>query len=153
MREDQIDQAERLETLLQDADLRRRQQAGPEAGTYLSHTHSELGGRFAVAEHRIITGVASPKPPPLPASSPWSGAQPQPGPEPPLGFNNPALDDSTGFSVTPVDPSAASLSAPAAAEQLGDLTSADAPSTVTSGDEEQRVEVRSPPSPDGERDA
>ena len=79
----QEEEQERIARLLQDAELRRREQQ--QAGTYLSHTHSELGGRFALTEHQIIIGVASPAPPPLPASSPWSGAQSQPGIEPPLG--------------------------------------------------------------------
>jgi hypothetical protein len=91
-------QAERRRVLLNDACVREQ------SGTYLSHTHSELGGRFAVAEHQIITGVASPKPPPLPASSPWSGAQPQPGPEPPLSaYDNPALEPSAAPPVEATD--------------------------------------------------
>ena len=34
---EQDEQRDKLQTLLQDADLRRRQQAGPEAGTYLRY--------------------------------------------------------------------------------------------------------------------
>jgi hypothetical protein len=82
--DDPESQVERRRVLHNDADVRRQEQQ--QSGTYLSHTHSETGGRFAVAEHQIITGVASPKPPQLPANSPWSGAQPQPPDEPALGF-------------------------------------------------------------------
>jgi hypothetical protein len=41
-----------------------------DTSTYLSHTHSEVGGRFAVTEHPTITGAVSPAPPPLPTNSP-----------------------------------------------------------------------------------
>jgi hypothetical protein len=91
-------QAERRRVLLQDADVRDR------FGTYLSHTHSELGGRFAVTDHQTITGVVSPSPPPLPANSPWHGSDPVPD-EPPLGYSvdaMPELETSTG--VNPVSP-------------------------------------------------
>jgi hypothetical protein len=75
-----------------------------DTGTYLSHTHSDLGGRFATTEHQTITGVASPAPPPLPANSPWHGSDPVPT-EPPLGFRIDAmseLESSTG--ISPVSP-------------------------------------------------
>jgi hypothetical protein len=42
------------------------------------------GGRFA--QDRVVSG-AEPSVSYPPASSPWSSAQPQPGPEPPLGFS------------------------------------------------------------------
>jgi hypothetical protein len=53
--------------------------------TYLHHTHSELGGRFATTGHETITGIASPAPPPLPPTSPWAGPDPVPD-EPSLGY-------------------------------------------------------------------
>jgi hypothetical protein len=87
MTTDQEEQAERRRVLLNDARVREQ------SGTYLSHTHSELGGRFAVTDHQTITGVVSPAPPPLPANSPWHGRDPVPD-EPPLGYR---IDEMSGF--------------------------------------------------------
>ena len=61
---DQEDQVEKRGTLLNDARVREQSRNG-DTGTYLSHTHSELGGRFAVTNHQTITGIVSPAPPPL----------------------------------------------------------------------------------------
>ena len=100
---DQEDQAERRRILLNDARVR-EQSRNADTGTYLSHTHSELGGRFAVTDHQTITGVVSPAPPPLPSNSPWHGADPVPN-ERPLGFRidaMPELGSPTG--VSPVSP-------------------------------------------------
>jgi hypothetical protein len=46
---DPEDQAERRRVLLNDARVRNqsRNQSNGDTGTYLSHTHSEVGGRFA----------------------------------------------------------------------------------------------------------
>jgi hypothetical protein len=95
---DQEDQAEKRRTLFNDARVREQSRDGDTGSTYLSHTHSELGGRFAVTEHQIITGAVSPSPPPLPANSPWHGSDPVPD-EPPLGYRvdaMPELETSTG---------------------------------------------------------
>jgi hypothetical protein len=81
---DQEDQAEKRRVLINDACVREQSRNG-DTGTYLSHTHSELGGRFALTEHQTITGVVSPAPPPLPVNSPWHGSDPVPD-EPPLGY-------------------------------------------------------------------
>src|SRR6516165_9347931 len=94
---DPEDQNERRRVLLNDARVREQSRNG-DTGTYLSHTHSELGGRFAVTNHQTITGVVSPAPPPLPSNSPWHGADPVPD-EPPLGYRidaMPELETSTG---------------------------------------------------------
>jgi hypothetical protein len=93
---DQEDQAEKRRTLLNDARVR-EQSRDSDTGTYLSHTHSEVGGRFAVTEHQTITGVVSPSPPPLPAISPWHGSDPVPD-EPPLGYR---IDDLNLFEESP----------------------------------------------------
>ena len=61
---DPEDQNERRRILLNDARVREQSRNG-DTGTYLSHTHSELGGRFAVTNHQTITGIVSPAPPPL----------------------------------------------------------------------------------------
>jgi len=82
MTTDQEEQAERRRVLLQDADVRRQQQEG---STYLDQYHSEVGGRFSVTQNESVTGRVSPKPPPLPANSPWHGPDPVPD-EPPLGY-------------------------------------------------------------------
>jgi hypothetical protein len=97
---DQEDQAERRRVLLQDAYVRANANRNGDTGTYLSHTHSEVGGRFAVTEHQTITGVVSPAPPPLPANSPWHGSDPVPD-EPPLGYRidaMPEFESPTGVS-------------------------------------------------------
>jgi hypothetical protein len=97
-------QAERRRVLRNDESVRDQSR---NAGTYLSHTHSELGGRFAVAEHQTITGVVSPAPPPLPANSPWAGADPV-GDEPSLGYRiddlNPFSDPESSTGVSAVSP-------------------------------------------------
>jgi hypothetical protein len=69
--EHQREQQERRETLDNDQRLR-EQQKQAEASSYLDQYHSDVGGRFKVEEHETITGRVSPKPPPLPASSPWA---------------------------------------------------------------------------------
>jgi hypothetical protein len=84
------------------------------------------GGRFGVATPAPSVTGATAIPysslSEMPASSPWSGAQPQPqpGPEPPLGFDNPALESSAvpasveeGAPVSEAPPSAVQASPPA----------------------------------------
>ena len=51
--------------------------------TYLAHTHSDEGGRYAKAVPNNVIGASPISYPKLP-SGPWS-AQPGPGPEPPYG--------------------------------------------------------------------
>ena len=53
--------------------------------TYLAHTHSDEGGRFAKATPTNVIG-SSPVSYPRVPSGPWSD-QPMPGPEAPLGFS------------------------------------------------------------------
>jgi hypothetical protein len=115
MREDQIDQAERREVLENDR-LAREQQQQREASTYLDQYHSDIGGRFGVIEHETVVGRVSPQLPQLPASSPWSGLQPEPGIEPPLGIE---INKLTPHELEP------SLSSPEAVASTDD--SADAP--------------------------
>jgi hypothetical protein len=82
----QEEMEERIETLRNDADVRKRQQQ--QGSTLLDHHHDETdGGRFGALGQQIVTGRPSPKIPQLPASSPWSGAQPEPGEEPGLGYS------------------------------------------------------------------
>jgi hypothetical protein len=56
-----------------------------DATTYLGHTHSDLGGRFAATAPLNVTGASPISYPKLPASSPWS-CDPVP-PEEPLGID------------------------------------------------------------------
>src|SRR5262252_4886195 len=99
--EHQHEQQERLDNLRNDQSVRQQQ-----GSTYLDQYHSDIGGRFGVIEHETVTGRASPAPPPLPASSPWSGAQPEPGPESPTGYRIDAMpgssEPSTGLSAVEV---------------------------------------------------
>src|SRR6516165_12462708 len=88
--DDPESQVERRRVLINDARVRDQSRNG-DTGTYLSHTHSELGGRFALTEHQTITGVVSPSPPALPSNSPWHGADPVPD-EPPLGYRIDQMD-------------------------------------------------------------
>jgi hypothetical protein len=92
--EAQRDQQDRIDVQRNDADVRRQQQQG---STYLDHTHSDLGGRFAITEHQTVVGRPSPAPPPLPPTSPWAGPDPT-GPEPPLGYAIDALESSATVS-------------------------------------------------------
>jgi hypothetical protein len=121
------EQAERRATLLQDVDLRRRQEREQRerGSTYLDHHQSELGGRFGSIETETITGKPSPQPPPLPANSPRAGPDIVP-PEPPTGFEIDAM--------TLLEPSAVAVEAT-------DPASADAPSSVSPLAHEQRADA------------
>ena len=118
----QQEQIEREEVMRQDADLRKRQEeaerrAKEQSATFFSHTHTDEisgGGRFAGTSPATVIGQdPQMKYPQLPASSPWSGAQPEPGIEPPLSaYENSALDESSAV-ISPVEEGA-----PAADEAL-----------------------------------
>ena len=125
---DPEDQNERRRVLLNDARVREQSRNG-DSGTYLSHTHSEVGGRFAVTEHQTITGVVSPAPPPLPANSPWHGSDPVPD-ESPLGYRIDAMPgDELDESPTGVPP----VSPPVAADDPADAPSSDGGPATSSG--------------------
>jgi hypothetical protein len=83
---DKEEQEERRATLENDARVC-EQQKRADGSTLLDQYHSDIGGRFGVTQHESVTGRLSPKPPPLPSTSPWSGAQPEPPPEPSLGVD------------------------------------------------------------------
>jgi hypothetical protein len=122
----QDERKERRETLLQDEDLRRRQELKRqnEGTTFLAQTHVDIdGGRFAATNAATIIGQNSPpKYPQLPSSSPWSGADPVPD-EPPLGHR---VDRMPGL-----EPPAVCSPWPAAAAQAGAPASDDpSPSPV-----------------------
>jgi hypothetical protein len=84
----QLDQVERRETLRQDVSVQ-RQQREQQTGTYLSHTHSDLGGRYAIVSPQIVVGAEATIN--YPACSPALAVQlPD---EPPLSaWDNPALE-------------------------------------------------------------
>jgi hypothetical protein len=124
----QEEEQERRETLENDRKLldAERQRILREGTTMHAFAQSEANldlGRYGAAMGKPdVVGVRpAVKYLQLPESSPWSGAQPQPGPEPPLSaYDNPALEPSAGLS---------------AVEQLGDPASGtDTPSSVTSSD-------------------
>jgi hypothetical protein len=114
----QEEEAERIETLLQDAELRQREQRQKqqrEGSTFLEQYHSDIGGRFSVTQTEIVTGRASPQLPPLPACSPWSSAQPEPGLEPPLGYAIHQVEPSASFPAAEVTGAPAAAVAPPSA--------------------------------------
>jgi len=126
----QEEDQERRETLENDRRVREQSRNG-DTGTYLSHTHSEVGGRFAIDEHQTITGVVSPAPPPLPANSPWHGSDPVPD-EPPLGYRIDAMPElepepfSSASSVQATGPASADAPSLSDAASLGDAQRAGA---------------------------
>jgi hypothetical protein len=110
----QEEQREREEVMRQDADLRKRQEeaaqrAKDQSGTFFSHgqaaANDMAGGRFAAINPTVVVG-AEPvlKYPQLPSSSPWSGTQPEPPIEPPLGVE---INKLTPFELEPSIPSLA----------------------------------------------
>ena len=106
MLENQIDQHERRETLRNDLRVKQQEQAG----TFMSHTHSEMGGRFSGVGAQTIVG-AEPIPN-YPAAAPH---QHDPcGPEKPLGYAIDAMPE-------PEEPSTVHY---LPAEQLGEPPSA-----------------------------
>ena len=134
---DQEDQADRRRVLANDARVR-DQSRNSDTGTYLSHTHSELGGRFAVTEHQIITVAVSPAPPPLPPNSPWHGADPVPD-EPPLGYRIDAMPEPENLTggLGPDDPAVAPSGGSSAAS-YGGLVSEPAGSSPCSESEPEK---------------
>jgi hypothetical protein len=86
--EDEVSQAEKRRII--------REQASSILDHAQAAANDMAGGRFASVNAATVVG-AQPLPvyPQLPSSSPWSGAQPEPGIEPPLGFDNPAFDESS----------------------------------------------------------
>src|SRR5215471_2023562 len=89
---DQEEQAEKRRVLLQDADVRNRSRNG-DTGTFLSHTHiDDAGGRFAAVNAAKVVGQSPAIAASYPACSPALAVQlPD---EPPLAFDNPALETS-----------------------------------------------------------
>jgi hypothetical protein len=134
---DQEEQAERRRVLANDARLRDQSRDG-DTGTYLSHTHSEVGGRFAVTEHQTITGVVSPAPPPLPTNSPWAGSDPVPD-EPPLGYRIDAMPECENLTgVLATDDPAQAPSGGSSAAPYGGLVSEPAGSSSFSESETEK---------------
>ena len=136
MREDDFDQAERLMTLRNDQRVREQAQGATMHGFAQSEANADLGRYGAIGKPTVVGSAPISKVPQLPESSPWSGAQPQPGPEPPLDY---------------LEPSALSL---LHAEQLPDPAPAAAASVHAPllPDVAQR-DAESGPFSDGERDA
>jgi hypothetical protein len=106
------EQAERRRVLVQDADLRRQQQAS----TFLAQTHiDDAGGRFAAVNAAIIVGSEPVvKYPQLPENNPWR-SDPVPD-EPPLGYRIDAMPE-----LEPSSPAAQVTDDPANAPSGGSL--------------------------------
>ena len=93
-------------SVIPDPDRRRRarESAQPSSLHQFAQSSSDetAGGRYAKQEGstpQVVGADGPPSYPQLPASSPWSGAQPGPGDEPPLSpYENPALASPTGMS-------------------------------------------------------
>jgi hypothetical protein len=110
---------ERRETLENDRLVREAEQRRIQLEGTTMHQHAqsavndEAGGRFASVNPTTVVGAEpAVKYPQLPASSPWSGTQPEPGIEPPLGFDNPALNESSTFNGCVEVPGGAPSSTP-----------------------------------------
>ena len=120
----QEEQAEREATMRNDASVREQQKQRDaeqrrilrEGTTFYQHAQSaandEAGGRFAGVNPATVVGSEpAVKYPQLPASSPWSGQAPEPGIEPPLGYDNPALDETSAASILAAAATGAPVSA------------------------------------------
>jgi hypothetical protein len=131
------EQRERIETMRNDLDVQRQQcERQSQGSTFLDHARvDDIGGRYGAVNDVTIVGRDGPPNYPQLPSGPWSGQNPEPGMEPPL-----------GHSVNDLEPSAvlASAEAPGSA-------SADAPATVLPFGDEQRADA-GPSSPTGGRD-
>ena len=130
----QEEEQERRETLENDRLVREAEQRRLllEGTTMFQHGQSQADevnqGRFAATGVPHVTGSQPiPKIPQLPSSSPWSGTQPEPGIEPPLGFENSALEPSTSHACVEAT-SPASADAPSLSDlaSLGDAQRAGA---------------------------
>ena len=121
---DQEEHAERRRVTLQDADLRRRQQASTNLDHALAAANDISGGRFGATGTPNVTGATEipySSLPKMAASSPWSGTQPEPGIEEPLGYRvdaMPGLETSTGV---PPDSPPVATDDPANAPSSGSL--------------------------------
>ena len=132
----QEEEQERRETLENDRKLLEAEHRRilREGTTFHQHAQSaandEAGGRFAAVNPTTVVGAQSlPKHPTLPSSSPWSGAQPEPGIEPALGYPIDAMPESESSTVmssaveVPDDPVAAPLGGSLVQQPSGGLVS------------------------------
>jgi hypothetical protein len=157
MLESQIDQALRRATLRNDLKVRQEQEEGrrtfaadqslPNPGTtYLQHAQSDADiprGRFTAYERSSVTG-ATPNPASLyPAGPAWSADPGSQLLEPPLGFDNPALEVASIVSTPQApDPTSDAPSTPLGQRDVGSLSSQPNPATVdpsVPSDVERRV--------------
>ena len=142
---DQEEQAERRRVTLQDADLRRRQQASTNLDHALAAANDISGGRFGATGTPNVVGsteIPYSSLTKMPASSPWSGTQPEPGLEEPLGYRidaMPELENPTGvLPIPPVvtdDPAHAPSGGSGPANPSVDLVSERAGSSLSSPEE------------------
>jgi hypothetical protein len=101
---DQEDQAEKRRVMLQDADVRANANRNGDTGTFLSHAQAQADeinqGRFAAIGKPSVIGSTPTPATAYPAAS--AAHQVELPPEPPLSFENPALESPTGL-PSPVD--------------------------------------------------
>jgi hypothetical protein len=124
-----IERIEREQVQENDRRLREQQQKQQQEPANTMHQHAlaaandESGGRYGVARPAPTVTGSNPivQYPQLPSSSPWSGSQPEPGPEPPLNYEinkltpyelEPSMaassvEDPAGATSSPADPGGA----------------------------------------------
>jgi hypothetical protein len=127
----QEEQIEREAVQENDRRVREQQQTSTNLDHARAAANDTAGGRYAGVSPTTVVGTEpGVKYPQLPASSPWSGSQPEPGIEPPLGFDNPALDESSaGATSSPADTGGAE----APSFSASDVEHAAPPSSSTEG--------------------
>ena len=89
MLSNQEEMAERKSIL--ENDRRVREQGG---STFLDHTHNDVGGRFAAVSNPTVVGTAPNPASVYPQGPAWCADPGSQCVEPPLGYDNPALDPS-----------------------------------------------------------
>jgi hypothetical protein len=115
----QEEQAERVRTLENDRRLR------DQGGTFLSHTHSDLGGRFSAVGAQTVVGAD-----PFPNYPAASAHQHDPcGQEPPLGYEidrmpepEPSIEPASSFGAQATGPTSDAPSTPLGQHGVGPLS-------------------------------
>jgi hypothetical protein len=102
--------------------MEQRERPPRDSSTFLNHTHSDAGGRFAAVGAATVMGQTPNPYPALPASLPWDGADPVPD-EPPLGYRIDAMipDDPVRQGQGDASDASSSLSSPLVSERDASL--------------------------------
>ena len=137
MLSDQEEQAEKRRVLLQDVDVRRRQQE--QSGTFLSHTHiDDAGGRFSAVNAAKVVGQS----PAIAASYPAASAahQTELPPEPSLGFSIDEMPGLESSMAPPVEATGDPADAPSS-DDGGPATSSGGLMSERAGSSSSRTEI------------